>query len=50
MKISYNPISLVGESLEKSIERLARYGYDGVELVGETNRDNVKKMRGYFQH
>ncbi len=49
MKISYQVVPFGGEPVEKSIERLARYGYDGIELIGEPELMNVKKIRGYLQ-
>lgn len=38
IKISYNTLVYVNESVDKSIERLAKFGYDGVDLVGEPAR------------
>lgn len=43
IKISYNTLVYVNESVDKSIERLARYGYDGVDLVGEPSRYDVEE-------
>ncbi|MGQ9473409.1 MAG: sugar phosphate isomerase/epimerase family protein [Candidatus Caldatribacteriaceae bacterium] len=47
MKFSYNVLVFGGEPIEKSIARLARFGYQTVELVGEPDlydREEVKKL------
>ena len=42
-KYSFNMLVYWGEPIEKGIERLVRFGYDGVEFVGEpTAHDPVK--------
>lgn len=38
IKISYNTLVYANEDISKSIERLARFGYDGVDFVGEPSR------------
>jgi sugar phosphate isomerase/epimerase len=35
IKYSYNTLVYAGESIETSIARLSKFGYDGVEVVGE---------------
>jgi len=50
-KFSYNLIAYGDEPLEKSIERLHRYGYDAAELVGEPEKfkvDEVTKILDKF--
>ncbi len=44
MKYAYNTLVYAGESIEESIERLARFGYDGVEFVGEPAQLNTKTI------
>ncbi|MGQ9623007.1 MAG: sugar phosphate isomerase/epimerase family protein [Candidatus Caldatribacteriaceae bacterium] len=47
MKFSYNILVFGGEPVEKSIARLARFGYQAVELVGEPELydwEEVKKL------
>ena len=34
-RFSYNAIAYTGEDIATSIDRVARFGYDGIELVGE---------------
>ncbi|MDQ1698122.1 MAG: hypothetical protein QOJ03_3475 [Frankiaceae bacterium] len=34
-RFSYNAIAYTGEDISTSIDRVARFGYDGIELVGE---------------
>lgn len=41
-KISYNMLVYADEDIRKGIERLARYGYDGVDIVGEPSRYDVE--------
>lgn len=45
IKISYNTLVYVNEDVEKSIERLAHFGYDGVDLVGEPERYDAAQVR-----
>jgi sugar phosphate isomerase/epimerase len=42
---SYNAIAYHGEDLAVSIDRLARYGYDGIELVGEPADHDVPRVK-----
>ena len=49
IKISYNTLVYVNESVETSIARLARFGYDGVDLVGEPSRYNAAEVRELLQ-
>lgn len=47
VKFSYNTLVYAGESIEESIKRLARFGYDGVEFVGEPKKmdfDEINKL------
>lgn len=45
IKYSYNTLVYAGEDIEKSIARLSKFGYDGVEFVGEPETMDVKKIR-----
>lgn len=49
MRFSYNLSCFVGEPVERSIERLARYGYDGLEVAGEPETTDVSKIRRLVQ-
>jgi sugar phosphate isomerase/epimerase len=45
VKFAYNTLVYAGEDITESIHRLARYGYDGVEFIGEPDeldRDRIK--------
>jgi sugar phosphate isomerase/epimerase len=45
-RYSYNAIAYTGEDIATSIDRVARYGYDGIELVGEpADYDTVQLKR-----
>ncbi|MDQ1005468.1 sugar phosphate isomerase/epimerase [Neobacillus niacini] len=47
IKYSYNTLVYAGEDIETSIARLAKYGYDGVEFVGEPEQmdaDRIKEL------
>ena len=44
IKISYNTLVYVDENVGKSIARLAKYGYDGVDFVGEPSKYNVEEV------
>ena len=44
IKISYNTLVYVDEDVEKSIARLAKFGYDGVDFVGEPSRYDVEEV------
>ncbi len=37
-KYSYNSLVYYGEDVRTSIERIARYGYDAIELIGEPDK------------
>jgi sugar phosphate isomerase/epimerase len=43
-RYSYNVIGFGGEDVAKSIDRLARLGYDAVEVEGEPERYNPEKI------
>lgn len=49
MKFSYLVGHFKEEPMERGIERLRRYGYDGVEIRGEPETTDVKKIKGYVQ-
>ena len=42
---SYNVIGFQGEDVAQSIDRLARLGYDAVEVEGEPERQDPKRIR-----
>ncbi len=44
-KYSYDSLVYFGEDVEKSIQRVAKYGYDAIELVGEPTTYNPPKLR-----
>ncbi|WP_369018254.1 sugar phosphate isomerase/epimerase [Thermatribacter velox] len=44
-KFAYNTLVYWGEPIEKSIERLAKFGYDGVEFVGEPSMYDTQILR-----
>ncbi|QHW31821.1 sugar phosphate isomerase/epimerase [Paenibacillus rhizovicinus] len=44
-KYSYNALVYYGEALQASVERLARFGYDAVELVGEPGEYDFGQVR-----
>ena len=46
-KYSYDALVYFGEDVNKSIERVAQYGYDAIELIGEPNQydtDEVNRL------
>jgi hypothetical protein len=43
-KYSYNAIVYYQEDIAKGIDRVARYGYDAIELVGEPATHNVENQ------
>ncbi len=46
-KYAYNSLVYVGEDLAQSVERVARFGYDAIEIVGEPTKidpDRVAKL------
>lgn len=44
IKISYNTLVYADEPISAGIERLARYGYDGVDIVGEPDRYDTAEI------
>lgn len=44
-KYSYDALVYYGEEASKSIERVAKFGYDAIELVGEPSYYNAKEVR-----
>ena len=38
VKISYNTLVYAGENIADGIRRLAKFGYDGVDFVGEPDQ------------
>lgn len=44
-KYSYDSLVYFGEDVSKSIERLSRFGYDAIELVGEPAAYDTKNVR-----
>ncbi len=44
-KYAYNSLVYYGEKVEASIERVARFGYDAIELYGEPNEYNPAKVK-----
>ena len=45
MKYSYDALVYHGERIAQSFERVARYGYDAIELVGEPANHDVAEVR-----
>lgn len=46
IKYSYNTLVYAGEDIEQSIARLSKYGYDGVDFVGEPETMDAKRIKG----
>ena len=44
-RYAYNSFSYYGEEIERSIERVARFGYDAIELVGEPEQYDAPGVR-----
>ena len=44
-RYAYNAFSYYGEEIGASIERVARLGYDAIELVGEPDRYDAQRVR-----
>jgi sugar phosphate isomerase/epimerase len=44
-KYAYNSFSYYGEEIERSVERVARFGYDAIELVGEPEQYDGSRIR-----
>jgi sugar phosphate isomerase/epimerase len=45
IKYSYNTLVYAGEDIETSIARLAKFGYDGVEFVGEPEKMDANRIK-----
>lgn len=45
VKFAYNTLVYAGEEITESIRRLARYNYDGVEIVGEPQKMNMNLIK-----
>jgi sugar phosphate isomerase/epimerase len=45
IKFAYNTLVYVGEEIEQGIKRLAGFGYDGVEFVGEPEQTDAAHIR-----
>jgi sugar phosphate isomerase/epimerase len=48
MRYAYNTLVYGDEPLEQGIARVARYGYDGAEIVGEPDTMDAKQIRGWL--
>ncbi|HEY2371889.1 MAG TPA: sugar phosphate isomerase/epimerase family protein [Gaiellaceae bacterium] len=44
-KYAYNSFSYYGEEIERSVERVAAFGYDAIELVGEPEQYDGARIR-----
>lgn len=44
-KYSYNALVYYGEDIAKSIDRVARFGYDAIEVVGEPKQFDAKQIK-----
>lgn len=44
-KYSYNALVYYGEDIAKSIDRVARFGYDAIEVVGEPEQFDPKRIK-----
>ena len=44
-RYAYNSFSYYGEEIGQSIERVARLGYDAIELVGEPDQYDAQRVR-----
>lgn len=45
MKVGISNWIYAGEPIEKTMGRLARFGYDGIEIIGEPKEINVKEVK-----
>ncbi|WP_413300929.1 sugar phosphate isomerase/epimerase family protein [Bacillus sp. 1P10SD] len=45
IKYSYNTLVYAGEDIEAGIARLAKFGYDGVEFVGEPEKIDANRIK-----
>ena len=50
MRFAYNTLVYGDEPIEKGIARIARSGYDGVELVGEPQKLNGKQINQFLNY
>ena len=50
MKYAYNTLVYGDEPLEKSIERIAKCGYDGVEFVGEPKKLSTDEINRFLSN
>lgn len=48
-RFTYNTLVYGHEPIEQGIERIARYGYDGVEFIGEPQNFDVPKIQAALQ-
>lgn len=48
-KYSYDALVYHGEDIAQSIERIARFGYDAIELVGEPDKHDARQVRSLCQ-
>jgi sugar phosphate isomerase/epimerase len=44
-RFAYNSLVYFGEDIATSIDRVARYGYDGIEIVGEPQEIDPERVR-----
>lgn len=44
VKISYNTLVYAGENIADGIRRLAKFGYDGVDFVGEPDQFDTAEI------
>lgn len=49
MRYAYNTLVYGDEPLQKGIARLARYGYDGAEIVGEPDTMDAAQITGWLE-
>ncbi|MEH7746942.1 sugar phosphate isomerase/epimerase family protein [Neobacillus drentensis] len=49
IKYSYNTLVYAGEDIETSIARLSKYGYNGVEFVGEPEQMDADRIKGLLE-
>jgi sugar phosphate isomerase/epimerase len=49
-KYTYNTLAFGAEPIADGIARLARFGYDGVEIVGEPSQHDVADIKRHLDH
>ena len=49
IKIAYNTLVFAGEDIELGIARLAKFGYDGVDFVGEPEQQDAKRIKSLLE-